>query len=488
MNTGLDTACYRHQQNTFMSRSSPAAVYGALVMLLALAGLDQTLLSSALPTIAAELHGQDQVSWVFSAYLIASTVVIPVYGKLADRLGPRPLLLVAGGLFVVGSLACAASPTMPLLVVARGLQGLGGGGLMTLTLLAVAALFAPEERARRQGLLGAAYGVATMIGPLVGGVLVQHLSWRWALALNAPLALAAATVLARARFGQAAAERKPLDLAGAGLLAATLACLLMATRSGVAGSAEGWALLAAAGALGLCFTHVERRAADALIPFALFREGGFRAAAALSACSGVALFAAVVFLPMYLQSALRLSPIESALHLLPLMLGLTVAARASSRALRAGWSPRRLAMGAALAMTAAFAALIGVFGHAAGTAWAYSLAVIPLGLGLGALFPILSVVSQRSAPPRHIGTATATPIMLRTLGGALGVSALGTLLSHGMQAATISSRAGFGLALASNLQTVFEVAMALALVGLLAALALPHSLPPLVLQPAQRVV
>ena len=469
-----------------MSRTSPAVVYGALVTLLALAGLDQTLLSSALPTIAADLHGQDLVSWVFSAYLIASTVVIPMYGKLADRLGPRPLLLVAGSLFVVGSLACAASPTMPLLVAARGLQGLGGGGLMTLTLLAVAALFEPEERARRQGLLGAAYGVATMIGPLVGGGLVQHLSWRWALALNAPLALAAIAVLARARFGQPAAVSKPLDLAGAGLLAVTLASLLMATRSGVAGSPEGWALLAAAIALGLCFAHVERRAADALIPFALFREPGFRAAAVLSACCGVALFAAVVFLPMYLQSALHLSPVDSALHLLPLMLGLTVTAIACGRALRAGWSPRSLAMGAALAMAAAFAALIGVFGHAADTAWAYSLAVTPLGLGLGVLFPILSVVSQRSASLRHIGTATATPIMLRALGGALGVSVLGTLLSHGMQTATISSRAGFGLALSSNLQVVFEVAAVVALAGWLAALALPHRLTPLGLQPAQR--
>lgn len=468
-----------------MSRPTPAAVYRALVMLLALAGLDQTLLSSALPTIVADLHGQDQASWVFSAYLIASTIVIPLYGKLADRLGPRPLLLVAGGLFVAGSAACAASPTMPLLVAARGLQGLGGGGLMTLTLLAVATLFAPQERARRQGLLAAAYGVATMIGPLVGGVLVQQLSWRWALAFNAPLALACATVLARARFGGAAVAPKPLDLAGAGLLAATLACLLMATRNGVVGTAEGWALLALASALGLSFVQVERRAADALIPFALFRESSFRAAAALSTCSGVALFAAVVFLPMYLQTALRLSPTLSALHLLPLMLGLTLAAIACGRALRAGWSPRRLAFGAACAMAAAFAALSWVFGHAADTAWACSLAVTPLGLGLGVLFPILSVVSQRSASLRHIGIATATPIMLRALGGALGVSALGTLLSHGMRSKAIGSRAGFAAALAGNLQSLYGVVAMVALAGLLVSLALPRRLPPL--QPASRV-
>lgn len=465
-----------------MSRPNPAAVYRALLLLLALAGLDQTLLSSALPIIAADLHGQDQASWVFSAYLIASTVAIPLYGKLADRFGPRPLLLVAGSLFVAGSLTCAASPTMTLLVAARGLQGLGGGGLMTLTLLAVAELFPPEERARRQGLLGAAYGVATMLGPLVGGLLVQQLSWRWSLALGAPMALAAVAVLARARFGQAAAQFKPLDLAGAGLLASTLACLLMATRKGVAGTAEGWALLAAAGALGLAFAQVERRAADALIPFALFRDVSFRAAAALSLCSGVALFAAVVFLPMYLQSALGLSPTSSALYLLPLMLGLTVAAIACGRALRAGRSPRRLAMAAALAMVAAFAALAWVFAYAADAAWVYSLAVTPLGLGLGLMFPILSVVSQRSAAPRHVGIATATPIMLRALGGALGVSALGALVSQGMQATVITSRAGFASALAGNLQSVYEAVALVALAGLLTAFALPRRLSTLPVQ------
>lgn len=458
-----------------MNRPDTSRVYAALVLLLALAGLDQTLLSTALPLIAADLHGQGLVSWVFSAYLIASTIVIPLYGKLADRLGPRPLLLTAAGLFVGGSLACALSPSIESLVAARALQGLGGGGLMTLTLLAVTALYTPEERARRQGLLGAAYGVATMIGPLIGGVLVQHLSWRWALALNLPAVLLTLAVLARARFGEAAPRRHALDLGGAALLAAALVALLLATRDGLAGTAAGWGLLAGSVWLAAGFAAVERRAADPLIPFALFGRAGFSAAAALSLCSGVALFAAVVFLPLYLQAALHFTPTTSALHLLPLMLCLTVAANLCGRALRRGHSVRALALAGSAAMAAAFVMLAAVLALAPTRGWAFSLAVVPLGLGLGGLFPVLTVVSQRSAEPRHIGIATAMPIMLRALGGAVGVSALGTLLAHRM--ALLHGGAG---AMAQGLEPMCLCVAALALLGSALALALPQRVPPIV--------
>lgn len=452
-------------------------MHAALMALLVLSGLDQTLLSTALPAIASDLHGQGLVSWVFSSYLIASTVVIPLYGKLADRFGPRPLLLVAGGLFAAGSLACAVSPSIEALIAARALQGLGGGGLMTLTMLAVAALAPPAERAHRQGLLGAAYGVATMLGPLLGGVLVQHLSWRWAMALHLPFTALALGVLAVARFGQAADRPARLDVAGAGLLASTLVCLLLATRSSVVGTAAGWGLLAIGLKLALGWALVERRAADPLIPFSLFRSAAFSSAAAVSLCSGVALFAAVMFLPLYLQSALHLSPTASALHLLPLMLCLTLAARACGHAVRAGRSVRDLALAGALAMALAFGALVAVLSGSAATAWAFSLAVVPLGLGLGLLFPVLTVVSQRSAEARHIGIATATPIMLRALGGAVGVSALGTLLTHGMQGALITSPAGLAQAMATHLQPVFASAAVVALLAALATLALPQRMP-----------
>ncbi|MFT3819627.1 MAG: MFS transporter [Rubrivivax sp.] len=459
------------------ARDPRATVYAALVALLALAGLDQTLLSTALPLIAADVHGESLLPWVFSAYLVASTIAIPLYGKLADRLGPRPLLVVAGGLFVAGSLACAASPAIEALIAARALQGLGGGGLMTLTLLSVAALYTPEERASRQGLLGAAYGIATMVGPLLGGLLVQHLSWRWALVLNAPAALLALTVLLRARFGSGAAQAHRLDLAGAALLASALVCLLLATRSGIAGTAGGWSLALIGVMLLLGFATVERRAADPLLPLALFRDAGFSAAALLSVGSGVALFAAVVFLPLYLQGGLRQTPTASALHLLPLMLGLTAASRWCGRALRSGASVRALAGGGALAMAAGFCALVAALHWLPASGWAFPLAVLPLGLGLGLLFPVLTVVSQRSAEPRHIGVATATPMMLRALGGAAGVSLLGSVLAQGLPAALRAHPGDRVLALAEPLQAVFALAAAAALAALLAARWLPRRLP-----------
>ena len=188
--------------------------------MLVLSGLDQTVLSTALPAIVASLHGQQGASWVFSAYLMASTAVIPLYGKLADRWGVRPLLLMATALFALGSAACAAATSLPLLVAARALQGLGGGGLMTLTMLAVASLYPPAERPRRMGLLGAAYGVATLVGPLAGGLLLSWAAWPWAFLINLPGALLALLVLARTAFGTARPQPRRFDLAGAALLAA----------------------------------------------------------------------------------------------------------------------------------------------------------------------------------------------------------------------------------------------------------------------------
>ena len=214
-----------------MKTITPPVAHALLVLLLVLSGLDQTLLSAALPTIVRELGGADRSSWVFSAFLVASTTVIPLYGKLADRCGVRPILLTSVGLFIAGSLACGAAQTMDALIAARVLQGLGGGGLMTLTMLAVSALAAPEERGMRVAQLSAAYGLATMAGPLAGAFVTEHLSWRWAFFAAVPFALAAWAGLARTPMGVPHGERLPLDWRGALLLAAMLICAMLATRS-----------------------------------------------------------------------------------------------------------------------------------------------------------------------------------------------------------------------------------------------------------------
>ena len=422
-------------------------VFATFVAMLVLAALDQTILSTALPAIAQELHGQDRLSGVFSAYLMASTVAIPLYGRLADLRGARPLLLLAITLFGLGSLSCGLAGSMTQLIAARAVQGAGSGGLMTLTLLGVAALVPPQRRAALQSLLGASYGLAVMFGPLFGGVLVEHLSWQWVFFINLPVALAALPVIAKLMPAAAPRERQPVDLLGAVVLTAAL-------RS-------------------------------------LFRRPAFAAAAALSASAGVALFSAVVFLPMYLQTVLRLTPTASAWHLFPLTAGITLAAIGSARWLRAHGRLREVALAACALMVLGFTALVLVFHGAPDRASALSACLGPLGMGIGMLFPIITVVSQRAAPPQHLGLATSTPIMLRALGGAVGVSALGAMLAQDMatrlgttvnpgraaaQAMGLTHEAYAG-AFAGAAQPLYAAVAGISVLALLAAWVLPTRTP-----------
>lgn len=465
-------------------------VFASFVAMLVLAALDQTVLSTALPAIAQELQGQDRMAWVFSAYLMASTVAIPLYGRLADLYGARPLLLVAIALFGLGSLSCGLAGSMNQLIAARTVQGAGGGGLMTLTMLGVAHLVPPPRRAQLQSLLGACYGLAVMCGPLVGAALVQHLSWHWAFFINLPMALAALPVIAKAMPAAPARTGQSVDLLGAALLAAALVTLLLATRRG-ADAGTAWLstglLLALSAKLSLSFLWAQRRAKHPILPLALFQRPAFAAAAALSAGAGVALFSAVVFLPIYLQTVLQLTPTASAWHLLPLMAGITLAATASGKLLRAHGRLRGTALAACALMVLGFTALALVFHWAPGQAAALSACVLPLGVGIGMLFPLVTAVAQRSAPPEQLGVATSTPIMVRALGGAVGVSALGALLAQDMATrlgtAVNPGRAAarvlrltheaYAGAFAGAAQTLYATVAALCLLTVLAAWALP---------------
>lgn len=421
-----------------MNKPSTPVTFAVLALLLVLSGLDQTVLSTALPTIVGQLGGRDLATWVFSAYLLATTAVIPLYGNLADRLGLRPVLLTSVALFAAGSLACALARSMPALVAARALQGLGGGGLMTLTMLSVASMYPLAERGRRMGTLGAAYGLSTLAGPLVGASLLQVLPWTWAFWLNVPLGLTAGCVLHRAQLGQAHARAPAFDWAGAGLLAAALTALLLATRAD--GAVPLPLTLTAAAMLGAAWLWVERHAADPVVPLQLFAVRPFRTAGALAVLSGAMLYAAVVFVPLFLQQGLGLSPVRAALVALPLMLGITAGGQLAGRWLRAGMHPAWLAARAAWSLMSGFIGLAVILHGWAVTGTPFSLGwvavtLLPPGLGLGLLFPLITITAQRSAALRHQGAATAMPVMLRALGGAAGVAVLGELLRRHMAAA-----------------------------------------------------
>ncbi len=465
-------------------KPSPQLAFAMLVLTLVLAALDQTILSTALPVMARELPGRWPLAWVFSAYLLAATVVIVLYGRLADVRGKKPMLLLAIGLFFAGSLACGASQNLQQLVVARALQGAGGGGLMTLTMLTVTELFAPEQRGRYQGLLGAAYGVSTMFGPLLGGALVEHLSWHWAFWLNVPLAALAWGVLAwtlpsKQAARDASASQQPrmrIDWFGAVLLTVALVALLLATQHGQLHLAERlspWVLLALGATFTLAFLWRQHRVAHPLLPLSLFARPAYAAVSFIGFASGIALYATVVFLPQYLQIGLHLSPTGSAWHLLPLMAGITAAAVASGKQLRAQTPAASLSRGACVLLLLSFGLLVSVLGGLPHAPLALSAALLPLGLGLGLLFPVITVVAQRVSPPQHMGIATAAPIMLRSLGGAAGVALLAALLTQLMtqELATASALAhgdAVTAALGHGLQAVFGAAAGVALLALLA--------------------
>lgn len=469
------------------TRRSIALTMAALMLMLVLAALDQTILSTALPSIARDLPGALPPAWTFSAYLLAATVVIALYGRLADVYGRKPMLLLSIGLFLAGSLACALSQSMLQLVLARALQGAGGGGLMTLTMLTVASLFPLQERGRYQSLLGAVYGVATMFGPLTGGWLTEHLSWHWAFGLNVPLALLAFAVLARTLPHQATGPRTPIDHLGALLLTGALCSALLMTQherlhlpAWLSAAVLGTACVLCAAA----FVLRQRRAAHPLVPLSLFGQPVYAAASTIGLVTGGALYAAVVFMPAYLQTALHLAPTTAAWHLLPLMAGVTAAAIASGRLLRARVPARNMGMLASAFVVLGFAAL------AAGMQWAptqplvLSACLLPLGLGIGVLFPIITMVSQRASPPQLMGIATAVPVMLRSLGGAVGVALLTTLFAEVMRTLVAGHPAAAAEAGPHALQAVWGCAAAVGLLGVAACRWLPDA-PMVMEQPGQ---
>jgi len=457
---------------------SPAPALAALMLMLVLAALDQTILSTALPSMARDLPGSLPPAWTFSAYLLAATVVIALYGRLADVHGRKPMLLLSIALFLLGSLACAASQSMLQLVLARALQGAGGGGLMTLTMLTVAALFPLQERGRYQALLGAVYGVATMFGPLTGGWLTEHLSWRWAFGLNVPLALVALGILAATLRRQPAGPRTPIDHLGALLLAGALCSALLMTQherlqlpAWLSVGALGAACAACTGA----FLLRQRHARHPLVPLSLFAQPMYAAVATIGLATGLALYAAVVFTPAYLQTALHLSPTAAAWYLLPLMAGVTTAAIASGRLLRSRIPARGLGLVAGTLMVAGFVLLALCMQWAPAQPLALSACLLPLGAGMGLLFPIITMVSQRAAPVQLMGIATAVPVMLRSLGGAVGVALLTRVFSSALHSALPLQPAGSAAAGAQALQWVWACAGATALLGLLACRWLPDA-------------
>ena len=402
------------------------------MLVVVLAAFDQTAVATALPVIARELRESRQMSWVFSAYLIASTVVIPLYGRLADHFGTKATIIGALALFVCGSLACGASQSLLQLILARALQGAGGGGLLTLAMVATASIYPPQQRGRALGVIGAVYGMSTLTGPLLGGWITDLLGWRWIFLINVPLGLLATGLVASSFPGQRELRKQAVDYLGALLLALVLILLLLSTQRDGAGRHQllRLDLLGLAGVAFVGFLWHQSKADSPVMPLGLFQYRAFAGACLLAAGSGVALFVPVVFVPLYLQSARQLSPLAAAVHLLPFMAGIAFTSIGAGRWLAASGRAQALGLFGALVSIACQLAIPRALGQGHGLSIAAILAV--QGIAVGMLFPVATMSCMVNAPLRLLGIATAAPLMFRSVGGAISLSLLGANLSATM--------------------------------------------------------
>jgi EmrB/QacA subfamily drug resistance transporter len=408
-----------------MSRQRIVLVTAGIMLSLFLASMESTVVATAMPTIVGQLGGLEHYSWVFSAFMLASTAAVPLYGKLSDIYGRRKLYVSAMFLFLVGSVWCGLANSMTTLIFARALQGVGAGGIMPLAFILIGEMFTLEQRAKMQGLFSGVWGVSSIIGPLLGGFLVDQLSWRWIFYINVLPGLVAAALVAFAwRDPHAHGHERPaIDYAGAALLTVSVVMLLL----GLMGSgSSSWLLISGAVLLFLVLLWVERRAADPVLPIPLFRDRLFATATAHGILTGWALFGSVSFIPLFVQSVLGTSATQAGITLTPLLLGWVTASIIGTRLmLTVGY--RRLG----LIGTASFTVGAFLMAQAGMNTSQTSLMVFVtlMGIGMGLSIPSYLIAVQTSVNRRQLGTATSTLQFSRSIGGTLGVSVMGAALS-----------------------------------------------------------
>ncbi|HWH10948.1 MAG TPA: MFS transporter [Solirubrobacteraceae bacterium] len=406
-------------------------VFGGLILVMLLASLDQTIVATALPTIVGDLGGLKDLSWVVTAYLLAQTVVTPLYGKLGDLYGRKVVLQAGLVIFLVGSALCGQAQSLTELIAFRAIQGLGGGGLMVSAQAAVGDVVPPSERGRYTGIFGAVFGVSSVAGPLLGGFLTDNLSWRWIFYVNLPLGIAAFVVLARTLPSVTQRVHHAIDYVGTAVLAAALSAIVLMCTLG--GNQYAWGSgvvigLGVVGVVGLAvFVLVERRAAEPVVPLPLFRIGVFSVTSAVGLIVGFALFGAITYLPTFLQVVNGASATASGLELLPLMGGLLITSIGSGQLItRTGrYKPFPIA-GTGLMVVGLF--LLSTMDAQTTTVTA-SIFMVVLGLGLGLVMQVLVLAVQNAVDYSQLGVATSAATLFRSIGGSMGTAVLGSIFA-----------------------------------------------------------
>lgn len=420
---------------------------GALLLGLLLAALDQTIVSTALPTIVSDLGGLDHLSWVVTAYLLASTAATPLWGKLGDQYGRKRLFQTAIVIFLIGSALCGLARNMPELIGFRALQGLGGGGLIVLSMAIVGDIVAPRERGRYQGLFGAVFGATSVLGPLLGGVFTEHLSWRWVFYINLPVGVVALAVIATALHIPRRSTPHVIDYLGTFLIAAVATCLVLVASLG--GTTWGWGSaqiigLAVLGVvLAVAFVAVERRAAEPVLPLKLFRVRTFTLAAVISFVVGFAMFGAMTYLPTFLQIVQGVSPTMSGVHMLPMVLGLLLSSTASGQIVsRTGrWKVFPIL---GTGVTTIGLLLLHRMTEHTSTA-VMSLYFFVFGLGLGLVMQVLVLIVQNAVSYEDLGVATSGATFFRSIGASFGVAIFGTVFASRLGGKLTDALLGFRL-------------------------------------------